>query len=176
MIAEKFGIEKTAMIRARAGIGYALTEAMDEGHCGLPLAELVPMAVALLEVPAEIIETALDLELRDGAVAAYTVDSERCIFLAGLHRAERAIAARIKALSIGALPGLNKFIDPCWINGACPRCGAECLATLCEECSYHFRPEQLVNPAVREHDWKWKEEHQIENIGDNELSIVSVWW
>ena len=33
------------MIRARAGIGYALTEAMDEGHCGLPLAELVPMAV-----------------------------------------------------------------------------------------------------------------------------------
>ena len=35
-IAEKLGIEKTAMIRARAGIGYALTEAMDEGHCGLP--------------------------------------------------------------------------------------------------------------------------------------------
>ena len=33
-IAGKLGIEKTAMIRARAGIGYALTEAMDEGHCG----------------------------------------------------------------------------------------------------------------------------------------------
>ena len=44
----KLGIEKTAMIRARAGIGYALTEAMDEGHCGLPLADLVPMAVTLL--------------------------------------------------------------------------------------------------------------------------------
>ena len=85
-IASKLGIEKTAMIRARAGIGYALTKAMDEGHCGLPLAELVPMAVALLEVPAEIIETALDLELRDGEVIADTVDSERCIFLAGLHR------------------------------------------------------------------------------------------
>ena len=39
-IAGKLGIEKTAMIRARAGIGYALTEAMDDGHCGLPLAEL----------------------------------------------------------------------------------------------------------------------------------------
>jgi exodeoxyribonuclease V alpha subunit len=46
---------------------------VDEGHCGLPLAELVPMAVALLEVPAEIIETALDLELRDGEVIADTV-------------------------------------------------------------------------------------------------------
>jgi exodeoxyribonuclease V alpha subunit len=31
----KFGIDKTAMIRVRAGISYALTEAMDEGHCGL---------------------------------------------------------------------------------------------------------------------------------------------
>ena len=103
-IAEKLGIEKTAMIRARAGIGYALTEAMDEGHCGLPLAQLVPMAVKLLEVPAEIIETALDLELQDGEVVADTVDGERCIFLAGLHRAERAIAARIMALCSGTLP------------------------------------------------------------------------
>ncbi len=103
-IASKLGIEKTAMIRARAGIGYALTEAMDEGHCGLPLAQLVSLAVELLEVPAEIIERALDLELQDGEVVADSVDDERCIFLAGLHRAERAIADRIKALSIGALP------------------------------------------------------------------------
>src|ERR1700676_3748067 len=35
-IAMKLGIDKTAMIRVRAGISYALTEAMDEGHCGLP--------------------------------------------------------------------------------------------------------------------------------------------
>ena len=49
LIAEKLGIEKTAMIRARAGVGYALTEAMDEGHRGLPLAQLVPMSVKLLE-------------------------------------------------------------------------------------------------------------------------------
>jgi hypothetical protein len=37
-IAMKLGIEKTAMIRERAGISYALTEAMDEGHCGLSFA------------------------------------------------------------------------------------------------------------------------------------------
>jgi exodeoxyribonuclease V alpha subunit len=35
-IAMKLGIEKSAMIRIRAGISYALTEAMNEGHCGLP--------------------------------------------------------------------------------------------------------------------------------------------
>src|SRR5271168_3033772 len=48
-IAERLGIEKTAMIRLRAGISYALTEGMDEGHCGLPTSELVPLAEELLE-------------------------------------------------------------------------------------------------------------------------------
>src|ERR1700688_2048130 len=38
-IAMELGIEKTAMVRVRAGISYALTEAMDEGHCGLPTDE-----------------------------------------------------------------------------------------------------------------------------------------
>ena len=33
-IAMRLGIEKTAMIRVRAGVSYALTEAVDEGHCG----------------------------------------------------------------------------------------------------------------------------------------------
>ena len=42
-IAMKLGIEKTAMIRLRAGISYALTEAMDEGRCGLPTYQLGPV-------------------------------------------------------------------------------------------------------------------------------------
>ena len=46
-IAMKLGIEKTAMIRVRAGISFALTEAMDEGHCGLPTDELIPLAEEL---------------------------------------------------------------------------------------------------------------------------------
>src|SRR5213596_1407926 len=65
-IAMKLGIEKTAMIRVRAGISYALTEAMDEGHCGLPTDELVPLAEKLIQVPVE--RTALDLELAEGIV------------------------------------------------------------------------------------------------------------
>ena len=61
-IAVKLGIEKTATIRVRAGISYALTEAMDEGHCGLPTEELMPLAEKLLTVPRQLIRTALDLE------------------------------------------------------------------------------------------------------------------
>jgi exodeoxyribonuclease V alpha subunit len=103
-IAEKLGIDKTAMIRARAGIGYALAEAMDEGHCGLPREQLVTMAAKLLEVPAAIIEAALEMELQDGVVVGDTVDERPCIFLAGLHRAERAIAGRLRTLASGSLP------------------------------------------------------------------------
>jgi hypothetical protein len=41
--AMKLGIEKNAMIRVRAGISYALTEAMDDGHCGLATDVRIPM-------------------------------------------------------------------------------------------------------------------------------------
>src|SRR5271154_4879778 len=69
-IAMKLGIEKTAMVRVRAGISYALTEAMDQGHCGLPTDELGPLAEKLLEVPKDLIRTALDLELAEGTIIA----------------------------------------------------------------------------------------------------------
>src|ERR1700758_3874566 len=103
-IAGKLGIEKTALIRIRAGIAYALTEAMDEGHCGLPAEELVSLTQTLLEVPAELVETALGLELEGGAVIADDLEGRRCIFLAGLHRAEREIAEKLKALATGKPP------------------------------------------------------------------------
>ena len=108
-IAMKLGIEKTAMMRVRAGISYALSEAMNEGHCGLPTDKLGPLAVELLEVPAELIETALGLELQDGTVVADAVDGTPCIFLAGLYRAEQAIAERLFTLTNGTLPW--PFID-----------------------------------------------------------------
>jgi exodeoxyribonuclease V alpha subunit len=109
-IATKLGIEKTAMVRVRAGISYALTDAMDEGHCGLPTEELIPLAEKLLEVPQELIRTALDLELQEGTVVADRVGETPCVFLAGLHRAEHTIAERLMRLANGALPW--PWIDP----------------------------------------------------------------
>src|SRR5260221_48688 len=81
----KLGIEKTAMIRVRAGISFALTEAMDEGHCGLPTDELMSLAEKLLEVPIDLVRAALDLETSEGTVIADRVGETRCVFLAGLH-------------------------------------------------------------------------------------------
>ncbi len=72
-----------------------------------------------LEVPQELVRTALDLELADGAVIADMVGAKRCVFLAGLYRAERGIAERLLQLGTGALPW--PWIDPDkavpWIAG-----------------------------------------------------------
>jgi exodeoxyribonuclease V alpha subunit len=103
-IAMKLGIDKTAMIRVRAGISYALSEAMDEGHCGLPADELVSLAEKLLEVSQDLISSALRLELADSTVVADRVGETDCVFLSSLHRAERAIAERLLRLATGKLP------------------------------------------------------------------------
>ncbi len=104
LVARKLGIEPTAMIRVRAGISFALAEAGGEGHCGLPMDELTDSASKLLEVPAELIEAALVLELEAGEVVADTLEGRRCVFLAGLYRAEQVIAERLRCLLQGTPP------------------------------------------------------------------------
>ena len=118
LIAEKLGIEKTAMIRVRAGISYALTEAMGNGHCGLPLEELIPLSIKLLEVPDELIQNAIELEITDGAVITDTVADTQCLFLSGLYHAEKGVADRFQHLVSGLLPWLNIDVDKAlpWIQ------------------------------------------------------------
>jgi exodeoxyribonuclease V alpha subunit len=98
-IGAKLGIEKTALIRVRAGVSFALAEAMDDGHCGLPHEELLALTHELLQVSTELVDTALGLELQDGTVIADDLDERRCVFLTGLYRAERGIAEKLQALA-----------------------------------------------------------------------------
>src|SRR5580693_7470278 len=77
---------------------------MDEGHCGLPTDQLIPVAEELLEAPKELILTALELERSEGAVIADKVDDTTCTFLAGLYRAEQVIADRLIRIVNGRLP------------------------------------------------------------------------
>jgi exodeoxyribonuclease V alpha subunit len=71
---------------------------------------LVPLAEKLLEIPQDLIRTALELELAEGTVIADRVGEIDCIFLASLYRAERAIAERLLTLAKGELPWAS--IDP----------------------------------------------------------------
>lgn len=103
-IARKLGIEPHAPERLRAGISFALQSAMDDGHCALPTERLVTLARKLLDVDADPVRLALVLELRGEDVVADTVEGETCLFLKGLHRAERRIAEGLATLAAGTPP------------------------------------------------------------------------
>ena len=110
-IAMKLGMTREAPQRVRAGISFALQEATDDGNCGLPMEELVKLAVTLLEVDESVVRTSLSHELAEGEVVADTIDDRPCVFLRGLYLAERGIAERLQALSKGSPPWPKIDID-----------------------------------------------------------------
>ena len=57
-IAQRMGIPRDSINRAKAGIDHVLLEATSDGHCALPLPNLKPAAVKLLEIPEAAIEQA----------------------------------------------------------------------------------------------------------------------
>src|SRR5207248_362173 len=98
-IAQKVGIPRDSLNRARAGIDHVLLEATSDGHCALPLEKLKLAAVKLLEVQDGIVEQALSQMLTSGSLLLEEIDGEPLIFLPHLRKAEEGIAARIKSLA-----------------------------------------------------------------------------
>ena len=98
-IARRLGIPEDALIRARAGLTFALSEAVGKGHCALPRGELLTMAQELLGIGDELLEEALARELEDQLLVEDTIDGEAAVFLPNLWRAEREIAAGLDRLS-----------------------------------------------------------------------------
>jgi len=100
-IAQKLGIPKDSINRAKAGIDHALLEATSDGHCALPLGKLKTVAVNLLEVPESTVEQALSQMLAGGSLLLKEIEGEPLVFLPHLRKAEEGIAARIKRLAEG---------------------------------------------------------------------------
>lgn len=117
-IAQKVGIAKDSPLRIRAGISHVLLEAMDEGHCGLPINALLNSTSEALEVPADNIKPVLEAELTSGELVGDTLEGEACVFLKGLYLAETLIAKSLKRLSSGKPPwgalDINKAIP--WVE------------------------------------------------------------
>jgi exodeoxyribonuclease V alpha subunit len=103
-IAASIGYGKEDPRRVRAGVSYALTSAMDDGHCGLPRDDLLRSGAKLLEVAEPLIQWALEGELGSGEVIAGVTEGCEVMFLAGLYRAEQSIADRLLRLRDGRLP------------------------------------------------------------------------
>src|SRR5215208_1838934 len=115
-IASKLGMEKSAPQRVRAGVSFALQTAMDEGHCGLPIEQLTCLAERLLEVDAELIRSAIHYEIAAGEVISDTVGAETCVFLKGLHLAERTIAERLVERASGDPPWGQIDLERRWLG------------------------------------------------------------
>ncbi|MDR3562145.1 MAG: ATP-dependent RecD-like DNA helicase [Negativicutes bacterium] len=101
-IAQKMGIEKTSLIRAKAGIRYALFEEVDNGNCGYPKAKLIPQAAELLEIPVEIIEEAVASEINEQGIIPDSIEFEECLFIPSLYHYEKNIAERLNTLAQGS--------------------------------------------------------------------------
>lgn len=62
-IARVLNINPLSVIRVSAGLHHILKQALDQGHCALPVAELLEKTQILLDLPMDLIEEALNLEL-----------------------------------------------------------------------------------------------------------------
>jgi len=103
-IAQRLGIPKTSMLRARAGISYALLQAVENGDCGLPREDLLTLGQKLLEIDRLLLEEALALETTEGSVLVEPVDGRSCVFLPYLRHAEDTIVDAVRRLLVGRQP------------------------------------------------------------------------
>ena len=108
-IAEKIGIPKDSIIRARAGISHCLLEATNSGHCALPKEMLLDAAKGLLLVHETLIREALDRLLVNRELVEEQIGEHALVFLPALRATEIGIAAKIHAMC--SMPSTHPAID-----------------------------------------------------------------
>jgi exodeoxyribonuclease V alpha subunit len=108
-IAERLGIERDSLVRARAGVRHALQEIATDGHCAWPRDALTDAAAELLEIPLPVVEKAIQAEIAEENLVREEIDGKECLFLSPLFRAEIGAAASLVRLMRGPLPW--KVID-----------------------------------------------------------------
>jgi len=100
-IAQKLGIPKDSMIRAQAGIRHCLQELSSAGHCASDREKLSDTTHQLLEIPVELTDEAINLELGAGNLMSEEIDGVELIFLKSLYRAELGTATQMIRLKEG---------------------------------------------------------------------------
>ena len=98
-IARKLGIPEDSILRARAGLSHALSEAGGNGHCALPKEVLLKNAADLLAMDSLILQRALSEMLAEGELEEDGITGEDLIFLPSIRRAEIEVASRLARLA-----------------------------------------------------------------------------
>ncbi len=94
-IAQKIGIPVDSLLRAGAGLSHVLVEAIQAGHCALPMDQLLARAVDLLLIAKSIVVEALERTLARKDLVQESIEGQDLVFLPHLKRAEEIVAHRI---------------------------------------------------------------------------------
>lgn len=98
-IAQNIGIDPNSLVRAKAGVIYALNELTEEGHVYYPETNLIRKAKEILKVDQEIITRAIiELSSEREIFIEDIKDGQKAVYLAPFYVAETAIAQRLSKL------------------------------------------------------------------------------
>ncbi|HVC44393.1 MAG TPA: ATP-dependent RecD-like DNA helicase [Candidatus Binataceae bacterium] len=100
-IAEKLGVPRNSIQRARAAMLFVLERMADEGHVFAPFGYLEHQFQSALELEPGLAREALGDLIQSGDLVADTVDDHPAVYLARLHEAEVTVAERIAMLVAG---------------------------------------------------------------------------
>ncbi len=102
-IAQKLGISHDSLVRARAGLNYALLESSaNNGHCCLPRGELIKLTSNLLGIAEPILTKAIADEIADKNLIEDEYPAPDSIYPRALYKAECSLVKSINQLK--ALP------------------------------------------------------------------------
>lgn len=104
-IAERLGIARNSIERARGAALYMLERMAAEGHVYVPLGYLVHQFAAGLEMEPELALRAVEELETAGVVVTESYEDDRAVYLKRLHDAESGVARRLVALTRGPAPG-----------------------------------------------------------------------
>ena len=100
-VAEKLGIPRNSIQRARAAVLYLLESMSDEGHVYSPFEYLEGQFRTALEMEPELAREAVGELAASGEVVVEQADDHTAVYLARLHAAEVNVARRIAELNAG---------------------------------------------------------------------------
>ena len=111
-LAAALGVARDAPARAEAGVRHVLDEEAGNGHVFVPRPRLVQKAAALLDLPEEAADAAIDRLAQRGRRRRSTRRSSTdarapAVYEAGLYRAETALAAGLRKLLAAPAPRLE---------------------------------------------------------------------
>jgi exodeoxyribonuclease V alpha subunit len=121
-IARAVGIAHDSPERIKAGLRHTLSEAADDGHCFLPVPNLLTEAAKILDVSRDMIGPCLDdLVAEEGVIREDVVQGDQRVpaaYLVPFHRAERSLASGLMELLHAGQDRMAGFQEVEWDRAA----------------------------------------------------------